>query len=414
MREMKSRIKSAFNSFAALHRGDKAQTINEYCIALLVFLLPFPHITALQANLLGIIIILWILRSLWNKERFFTPTVLDFPILLTGISIIISTATSINLKYSLMTLKGEYLTYTLLYYIVVNNLRSERSLRLLFLAMKLCLLTISIIGIYGYYNGSMVISSPPVGARATSFFATFGRGAFYSMLLMASVLARIFHEKTSLKKKWLDLITALLGIFFILLTFTRGAWVAVIIMLLFLGVFRHRWILPIIVLLFLVCGYFMPQKVLDRATSRVIGDRLILWKSAILMIIDHPYIGIGYGNKNYGTLYPEYISVGAQDGILNNAHNLYLQIGVELGLLGVCAYLILFIAMIYHLVRLLSLRIGGIEGVFSWSIATMMSGFLSYSMVTFRYENESSLLFWVYIGIISFLYRKHFSYPKAG
>jgi len=77
-------------------------------------------------------------------------------------------------------------------------------------------------------------------------------------------------------------------------------------------------------------------------------ERLAHWWAAIDMWRDHPWLGVGIGN--YPVAYPQY-AVPRWDDPLGHAHNYYLNVGAETGLLGLLAYLILLGAMLLHTVQ---------------------------------------------------------------
>ena len=69
-------------------------------------------------------------------------------------------------------------------------------------------------------------------------------------------------------------------------------------------------------------------------------ERLAHWQAALGMWRDHPWLGVGIGN--YTAAYPQYALPRWGDP-LGHAHNYYLNIAAEAGLLGLVAYL-LFLA----------------------------------------------------------------------
>jgi O-antigen ligase len=91
---------------------------------------------------------------------------------------------------------------------------------------------------------------------------------------------------------------------------------------------------------------FMPfVGVSDIAAVEVTDDnyaaleRLAHWQSALAMWRDHPWLGVGFGN--YGTAYSQY-ALAKWPAALGHAHNYYLNIAAETGLLGLIAYLLLW------------------------------------------------------------------------
>lgn len=68
-------------------------------------------------------------------------------------------------------------------------------------------------------------------------------------------------------------------------------------------------------------------------------ERMAHWQSAWAMWTDHPWLGIGIGN--YEPLYPRY-ALPLWPYALGHAHNYYLNIAAETGLLGLLAYVVLW------------------------------------------------------------------------
>jgi len=69
----------------------------------------------------------------------------------------------------------------------------------------------------------------------------------------------------------------------------------------------------------------------------VVG-RMAHWQAALGMLAASPITGVGIGN--YGAAYPAYALPGWEDP-LGHAHNYYLNIAAETGLVGLGAYLAL-------------------------------------------------------------------------
>ena len=80
-------------------------------------------------------------------------------------------------------------------------------------------------------------------------------------------------------------------------------------------------------------------------------ERLAHWQAAQEMWRDHLWLGVGFGN--YAVVYPVY-AIGRWLDPLGHAHNYFLNIGAETGLIGITAYLIFWIltfGVLWHTVR---------------------------------------------------------------
>ena len=68
-------------------------------------------------------------------------------------------------------------------------------------------------------------------------------------------------------------------------------------------------------------------------------ERVAHWQSALKMWTDHPWLGVGIGN--FEAAYSRY-ALPLWPLALGHAHNYYLNIGAEAGVLGLMAYLVLW------------------------------------------------------------------------
>jgi putative inorganic carbon (HCO3(-)) transporter len=70
-------------------------------------------------------------------------------------------------------------------------------------------------------------------------------------------------------------------------------------------------------------------------------ERLAHWQAALAMWRDHPWLGVGFGN--YATIYPAY-AIGRWLDPLGHAHNYYLNVGAEAGLVGLLGYIFFWLS----------------------------------------------------------------------
>ena len=144
-------------------------------------------------------------------------------------------------------------------------------------------------------------------------------------------------------------LSCLLMALVLFLTKSRGAYIAIAVTLLVIAVLRNRWFivgLPL-GLAGLALGWWRlgAQSLADLLmTTQAIGGwegRKEVWSRALYMMQDFPYTGIGMGTFNQvaNVLYPFFLA--GPDADIPHAHNLFLQVGVDLGYPGLIAYLAL-------------------------------------------------------------------------
>ncbi len=137
------------------------------------------------------------------------------------------------------------------------------------------------------------------------------------------------------------------------LTQSRGAWLALAAGLVLLLVMRWRWGWVAVVLAFgvsiLFAGRFGIRPILEEVTSSgTVGGldgRLEIWSRAIYMIQDFPFTGIGMGSftEAADALYP--FSLYPPNSV-DHAHNLFLQIAIDLGIAGLVAWLAILLTIV--------------------------------------------------------------------
>ncbi|GAC1644887.1 MAG: hypothetical protein NVS4B12_10410 [Ktedonobacteraceae bacterium] len=104
------------------------------------------------------------------------------------------------------------------------------------------------------------------------------------------------------------------------------------------GVIPQRFTLPVLTKLGLIAISFKSPSAQDFSTA----ERLAHWIAGINMFIDHPWTGVGIGN--YGTAYsPYHITIFVNS--LDHAHNYYINISAETGIIGLMTFILLLIAM---------------------------------------------------------------------
>ena len=91
-------------------------------------------------------------------------------------------------------------------------------------------------------------------------------------------------------------------------------------------------------------GVFDVRTVEVTSENWAVVERMAHWQAGWYMFVDHPWLGVGAGN--YAAAYPQYF-VGSWREALGHAHNYYLNILAELGVVG-CSFLLLLLALVFR------------------------------------------------------------------
>ncbi len=117
-----------------------------------------------------------------------------------------------------------------------------------------------------------------------------------------------------------------------------GVGLLVLIAALLAGVIPQRLTRPILSKLGLVAISFTSPSAQDYSTA----ERLAHWIAGINMFLDHPFTGVGIGN--YGPAYaPYHVTIFVNS--LDHAHNYYINISAETGIIGFTTFALFLIAM---------------------------------------------------------------------
>ncbi len=166
------------------------------------------------------------------------------------------------------------------------------------------------------------------------------------------------------------------GAFHLLAAVALGLLVALAVGLLVAQDLKHRWVVAISFSLLLLLALslalggerLLPSSLSERLVdflpylrvadvrsiplsdeNYAVVERLAHWQAAVAMFSDHPLLGVGIGN--YVPAYPAYALPGWEDP-LGHAHNYYLHVAAEGGLVGLAAYLVLWGAAFWQAFRL--------------------------------------------------------------
>ncbi len=141
----------------------------------------------------------------------------------------------------------------------------------------------------------------------------------------------------------------------LLMTYSRSGWVSfALAAVVFLALYDKR-LLPLVVVAAVLAVPVLPDSIFNRILT--IGNtadssnayRLYIWDSALQMIRDHGLAGIGLGPGNFTPLYADYCSPNAS--VAQHCHMLYLEVWLEMGVLGILSFLGMYLGTIRSAIR---------------------------------------------------------------
>ena len=188
---------------------------------------------------------------------------------------------------------------------------------------------------------------------------------------------------------------------------TRGAWSAVspVLLIIFAYYFRQhkRMVLCcFIVLAFMGMGFVQQTHFSDRLKSitstsyQSNTERLLIWQSAYNMFHDYPILGVGLGQ--YKDSYQQkYISPKAKEPYLTHAHNNFLQMLAENGLIGFLGFLGMYGSIIIFSLK----KFFQEHNPYSFMICTSVIALMLQGLTEYNFGNSAVMkVFWLVQGCL--------------
>ena len=141
----------------------------------------------------------------------------------------------------------------------------------------------------------------------------------------------------------------------LLMTYSRSGWVSfALAAVVFIALWEKR-LLPLIPVAAVIAVPLLPDSIFNRILT--IGNtadssnmyRVYIWGSVLEMIRDYGMTGIGLGPENFKPLYDLYSHPMAS--IAPHSHMLYLEVWLEMGILGIVSFLGMYLSVIRRSLR---------------------------------------------------------------
>ena len=304
-------------------------------------------------------------------------------------------------------LKSWFLIPILFSYLLFNILDSESTLEKVFRSIYFSAVFIGIISIVYKITGIVTYDN-----RLEAFYLS---PNYLSMYLSPGIffgfyfLVKSFQNKPYSYKFFMHII--LLSLVFIPLyyTYSYGAWLAVCLsFLVLIALIANKKRLLIIGLFSVVAVTVFIFQINNQKFSNLFSERssfasrMMIWNASVLMIKQHPFLGVGPGNfqANYLLLqkfFPPYL-----EWAVPQPHNIFLAFWIQTGIVGLTGFLLLLFFVFRLLLTILKNKKGA-------ALATPILGFFIYTVLhgfidTPYWKNDLSFLFWICIFLALSIY----------
>ncbi len=377
----------------------------------------------------------WGLKVLSQEKSKLTSSTLNFPILsfifICILSLIWSDSFFVSLKELPLFLAGP-----LLYFVITNNISDERQISRI---LNILLIVGGLFGIYGIlqYNGiDFSFWMRNIGRQQV--FGLFGNVNYFAEYLIVPlpIAVSLFFATQNKLKKILLLIGVIAMGASLTATFTRGSYLSFGISLIFMSVLflisrgknfikknRKIFIAILVIIIIITSLFIIPNPLnksgtaIEKIKSRIsisqliqsysIKRRIATWKFTILMIKDHPLLGSGIGTYKYNTLkyQAEFFKQGENrslypHGFADKAHNEYLQLWAEIGIVGLGIFIWLIISYFGCGIKILrkikdEYKQGIIIGLMGSVVAVLIDGLFGFPL----HLPATIILFWMALSL---------------
>ncbi len=320
---------------------------------LLLFSFPFLHLTAHPTVILAAWVLFldlsWITKAICGRRRM-RFGLIDLCVLLLILAYLLGGAVGAGGRAGLL---GGITMATLIsfWFPAVNLLSGRRWRRRAVFAIKLSSFLCALYGLYQYFFGKIALRwvdearFGDLGSRVTGCFSNPNVLAVFLLLTVPFFWVDALNSRRKWRGRLLHFFATGCVCTCLILTWSRGAWLGLLCALLVCTLILERRTAAFV---FLALPYLpfavplFPERVLRRFMSigsfadSSIRYRLYTWRGVLRLVRAHPW-GIGVGETAFTRIYPRYAVSGIES--VMHAHQMLLQLLVELGIGGLLIFL---------------------------------------------------------------------------
>lgn len=316
-------------------------------------------------------------------------------------------ALSINPSESFNTVWSTMYRFIPLFF-AMGYIKSLKSVKIILVAFLFSVLITDIVGAYQFF---VLDNHRPKGLSGSATF-------YASNLLMALPIIYMIVRDGYMKYKWVSLGVMFFSFVMLVLSGTRGGWIALVFVLaalIFLEEKYRKFVVAACIAVGMGCGLLISTNPFIQ--SRIItimdtkyqsnSERLLMWQSALAIFKDYPIHGIG--QDQFGYMYnTRYISPlakerGDEDYKKGHGHphNNFFKSLAEGGIIGVAAFLLLHGYFLYRMILLYKTEKGN-AGALCGMIGILIFGGIHLEGMTDTNANQVPIIreYWFLMGML--------------
>ena len=302
--------------------------------------------------LLGILYFVW--KAVCRGQFKYRTSSLDLPIILfIGFSILSVLINSPDLGIAIEGLRVQ-IQYIFWFFLALNLVDKKEHIKIILKLVLWITFLVALYGIYQYIIGveiptTWIVSDVESYIRTRVFSIVKSPNILGSVLILVTPIAvAFFFDEKNILKKLMYLVMALGMVACLGFTFSRGAWLSFIVVVVIYGLLKSKKLLILMGILALLSPLLMPSianRMLymftsDYAARSATGGRIVRWVTGIEKGLEHPLIGQGLGR--FGG------AVAANHSIEGTFYtdNYYVKVLAENGAVGLVLFVIMILAVV--------------------------------------------------------------------
>jgi putative inorganic carbon (HCO3(-)) transporter len=380
----------------------------------LIVLIPFSIAIAPAAahTFIGFLTFFFLLKKILKRERLFIQTPVNLPFMFLILAALLSFKNSVSYPDSIRGIfKMIQNAFTLL--ICAEEIKDRKHILRIFLSIVCGALLVSVDALWQIASGRDFIRGNELKLaigliRPTASFPNPNILGIYLTAITPLILGlTLFYYKG--KRKIALLFVSALACSGVFLTLSRGAGLGLFLGTLFLSLTRkNRLITLVLIGILLIYPFIMPRNIKDWARKvnynpavfMLNPDRISIYRNALNMIRYHPLFGVGVNTfcRNYLTYkLPE--PSGAETADHMYAHNNFLHMAADIGLLGLAAFIWFLFNLFQQAIRVYRGAKDEYYRIVSLSLVACLIAFLINGLTeTSLYYSRVAMIFWYLVG----------------
>ena len=250
--------------------------------------------------------------------------------------------------------------YMVWFFLIIRLVENDQDMKVLYGTVILLTAFLALHGIYQYVIGveipSSWVSQTEMGVRTRVFSLCGSPNILGSLMVMTAPLwAALIYFCRSTKAKLFALLMTVCCCLTLLFTFSRGAWIGIIVAVVIFALFVDKRLLALLGVAVAAILAFVPSITSrltylftsDYAAASSTGGRAIRWALGQELLHENsPWLGFGLGRFGGAVAMNNQVLDTTEEFSYFYMDNYYLKTMVEMGYLGIIFYALLLIALV--------------------------------------------------------------------